>query len=302
MGSPPQFSPLTTTEQASRLPPTPATNYPFLGQYAQIQQLIDFGRGLAANVVGQPGAVFRLQSGVSDDYVSPATLYFENFPLLRKVLPDGFAQSSHRGMNVQYFRMVCDLTRLKVGDVWVLTDPYYGAGANQVVYETNEYVGVALAFHSVMGSSFGVGLNRFARIYRPAPGVDPDGFANTFQQDGLGLYIVNGAAQFLPVAQQAAPPSWVPIGLQPVSGYAGDQLTPDLPGMTPRAAYFVYIPSIQGYAAMQHDYLVDRNGARMQVMVPYHLEAGMAGNSVRVELMNSPVSNAVGFPQPTNVF
>ncbi len=262
-------------------------NFPFISQYAGIQQLIDFGRGLAANVVGQPGNVYRLSADVNGDFIQASSEIFTNFTLLRKITHGGKSMETHEGLGTLYFNLVCDLNYLKTGDVWVQNDPNYGTGATIVDYSTDEYLGICVAHHAVMKPSIGMALNRYATLYRPQPGADAGGYAQAGQQNMLGLTISGGQATF--VAQANA--TRIPIGLMPVSWTYGAQFAPTIPGTMPLTKYFCYIPPMQGYLPLEGDILETANGARYGVVIPWHLDVGVVGSSVLVERYNAQQTN-----------
>ena len=262
--------------------------FPFSKQYASIQQIIDTGRGYAANVLGQPGTIYRLSPNVSGDWLQDATVVATNFPAIRKVVQGGLAMETHEGMGLVYYNVVCDLNYMLTGDVWYQTDPYYGEGATLVDYSTEEFVGFCLVNHPFAKPAYAIQLQRFAHIYRPQTGVDSSGYAQTYQQDMFSLTISGGQAVLLPDAQ----PNWVPIGLQPVSRPKGEQLKPYVPGLTEITEYFCYVPPIRGYEPMEGDIIQTLNGSRYVVIIPWHLEMGIVGNSMLVRRVNAQVQNS----------
>lgn len=265
-----------------------STTLPFLRQYAGIQNLIDYGRGLAANVVGQPGSVYRLNSITNGALVQNESLVYENFPILRRVINEAASMETHERMGLVFFEIVCNLNLLKTGDVWIQTDPYYGAGSDLVTYTTGEFVGLVVAHHAVMKKALAVQVHRYAYIYRMLGGTGTGGYFNTYQQQAAGLTMVNGAASFV----SGGVPSEIPIGLQPRTGGHRKAMTPDLPGETPETEFTCYIPPISGYAPLEGDIIQTVNGSRYVVVVPWHLEAGVVGNSVLLRRMNPQTQNA----------
>ena len=262
--------------------------FPFSRQYASIQQIIDTGRGYAANVLGQPGSVYRLNPEVSGDFLQPGTAILTNFPVIRKVVPGGLAMETHEGMGLVYYNLVCDLNYLEVGDVWYQTDPYYGEGGTEVDYATDEFVGVCLVNHGVAKPAIGMQVHRFVHIFRGQTGVSSDGYAQTFQQDALALTISGGTAVF----SNSQPPDWVPAGFQPVSRPKGPQLRPYVPGATEVTEYFIYVPPMQGYEPLEGDIIQTLNGSRYIVTIPWHLETGISGNSMLARRANAQVLNS----------
>ncbi len=271
--------------------PNGQITFPTLQEYARIQRIIDRGRGLAANVVGQPGNVYRLQSTVSGALVQAATEQLVKFPVLRKVVSGGLSMETHEGMGLVYFTLVCDLNYLETGDVWIQDDPFYGTGANLVDYPTNEFVGICVAHHAVAKPSYGVQLNRLATYIRPSSAPDTTGYFQSGVNGGSPLQIVNGVASFAAVG---ATGDYVPIGLAPVSRPKGAQMKPYIPGMTDTAEYFCYVPPIPGLIPQEGDYIQTLNGSRYIVEIPWHLEAGIVGNAMAVRRVNVQTTVAGG--------
>ncbi len=272
---------------------TPAgqITFPTLQEYARIQRIIDRGRGLAANVVGQPGNVYRLQSTVSGAFVQADTEQLINFMVLRKVVEGGLSMETHEGMGLVYFMLVCDLTYLETGDVWIQNDPFYGKGATLVDYTTNEFVGICVAHHAVAKPSYGIQLNRLATYVRPSSAPDGTGYYQSGMNGGQPLQIVNGAASFGAVGATA---DAIPIGLNPTSRPKKDQMKPYVPGMTGEADYFCYVPPIPGFIPQEGDYIQTLNGSRYIVEIPWHLEAGIVGSSMSVRRVNVQTNSAGG--------
>ena len=267
--------------------PAPANQitFPVLQQYAGIQRIIDYGRGLAANVVGQPGNVYRLQSGVSGAFVQAATEQFVNFTLLRKTMRGGISMETHEDMGDVFFTMICNLNYLLTGDVWIQNDPFYGTGATLVDYPTNEFIGACLVYHGVAKPSLGVQLNRLATYVRPATATDVTGYFASGANAGLPLTLVNGAAVF---GAPGATGDLLPVGLNPMPRpVKPEQFRPRIPGMTEYANYFCYIPPLPGFIPQEGDYIETFNGSRYLVEIPWHLEAGIVGNSLQVRRMNA---------------
>ncbi len=265
-----------------------STALPFLQQYAGIQNLVDYGRGLAANVVGQPGSIYRMNTTVNGDYVQTASLEYTNFPVLRRVINEATSLETHEKMGLVFYEVICNLNLLKVGDIWIQTDPFYGAGADIVTYPTAEFVGLVLVHHAVMTKALAIQVHRYAYIYRMLGGTGSGGYFNTYQQQAAGFTLVNGVGSFVPNGA----PSQIPIGLQPRTGGHRKAMTPDIPGETPETEFTCYIPPIDGYAPLEGDIIETANGSRYVVIVPWHLEAGVVGNSVLLRRMNPQTQNA----------
>ncbi len=266
------------------------TNLPYLSQYASIQNIIDYGRGLAANVVGQPGTLYRISANTNGAIVAPANAVYTNFPLLRRVISSASSVESHGVEESLLFEIVCNLNDVVVGDIWIQNDPKYGVGADIATYETSEFIGMAVAMHAVMRKAIGVQLHRYASIYRMMRGVDNSGYANAFQQQAYGLSIVNGAAEFLPTGASS-----IPIGMAPRTGGFEAPVHPNIRSLPDIPQYHIYIPPISGYAPIEGDVIQTTNGARYYVMSSWHMDVGLLGNMVVARKANPQQENAGDF-------
>ncbi len=268
-----------------------ARELPYLRQYAAIQNIIDYGRGLAANVVGQPGTLYRLTSASNGDVLSSANAVYNNFPLLRRVVSSADSVESRGVEEALLFELVCDLNLVTVGDIWIQTDPRYGVGAEIAAYSTNEFIGIAVAMHAVMRKAIGIQLHRTASVYRMMRGVDLNGYAQAFQQQASSLQIVNGSAVFV----SSGVPAAIPIGMAPRTGGFEGPIHPKIESLPEAPQYHIYVPPIGGYAPIEGDILQLVGGARFSVMSSWHMDVGLLGNMVIARKVNPQQGNAGDF-------
>lgn len=265
------------------------TTLPFLNQYSSIQNIIDYGRGLAANVVGQPGGIYRLSGASTGNYIQAANQVYANFPVLRRVVTSGASVEGRGLADLVMFDIVCNLNDLKVGDVWIQTDPFYGAGANQVSYPTDEFIGFAVAHHAVMKKSIALQLQRSASIYRMVSGVGQSGYANSFQQQAHALCISGGKAVF----SSTSPASVIPIGMAPRSGGFEAFISPKIASLPDAPEFVMYVPPIEGFIPTEGDIVQTTLGARYSVMNSWHLDAGVVGSAFIVRKVTPQSSAAI---------
>lgn len=249
--------------------------------YNLIQQQIDFGRGQAANVLGQPGTIYRLNGSSSGDFIIPANIVFTEYPILRKVISKDPSLEGTAMMQTMIFNLIADLTPLVLGDVWIQTDPFYGVGATSVSYPTNEFNGICIASHGPIKKALGARLDRFANVFRPAIVPDANEYWNTSSLGAQPLQLTNGTWSLGAVGST---PSLIPVGLQVRSRMFGKpQFEPDIPGLTRYNEWYGYVPPLEGFAFRRGDRIITQNGNRFVVVNPWHQEAGFVGSQMALE-------------------
>lgn len=109
--------------------------------YQQLREIVHFGMGKEAEVLGPPFSVYRLGSTASGDFLSDANRIYQNLPVFYQPNTPKVKRSieAEKIPGVILYELSMDITQyqLKVGDVFLLTDPFQ-VGANQVTYETNQ--------------------------------------------------------------------------------------------------------------------------------------------------------------------
>ncbi len=249
--------------------------------YAFVQGRIDFGRGQAADVLGQPGAIYRLNSASSGTWIDPANQIFQNYPVLRKVLRSDPGLESTTIMSTMFYNLIADLTPLELGDIWIQTDPYYGKGDTLVDYSTSQFDGICIASHGPVKKAFGARLDRMLTVYRPAEATDSNGYYNTTLPAAQPLVLKNGIFNLgVPGDTPVQIPGGFMVRARP---FGAPQFGGDIPGIPRYAEWYVYVPPLEGFTFRQGDRIMTYEGSRFIVVNPWHQEAGFVGSQMSLE-------------------
>jgi hypothetical protein len=253
-------------------------------QYARIQRHIDHGRGQAAKHVGQPFVGYRLGSGSSGDFPGAWNVTVPNFYMFRRRLAETKLELGIKNVAL-FYDIVANMDRFVLGDVFVQNDPAYapgfsyGAGATSIP-GTIEFNAMCLAWHPPENKAIGARLDRRVKIYRPAESPASVG-ANgaTYWKETLvnDLPLVLSGGTYAFGTAGAGNASFVPAGFMSAIRQHDWIFQPGVPGMLKEAKWFVYVPPLPGYMPAEGDALVDENGARYLVVVPYEQKTGVSG-------------------------
>lgn len=267
--------------------------------YARIQNQIDKGKGKAAHHVGMPFLGYRLTSASTGDFPSAWTPipvcssdHFQ-FSMLRRRLSEGKLELGIKNVAL-FYDIVANMNPFLVGDVFVQDDDAfvpgksYGAGATSIVGTTIEFNGVALAWHPPENKAVGARIDRRVKIYRPSevPAATTDRSATPYWKEtnvnDLPLVLTGGTFAF--GAAAAGNASFVPCGVLSAIRQTEWIFQPGVPGMLKEAKWFAYLPPLPGYMPAEGDALIDENGARYHVVVPFEQKTGVAGYQLVVDL------------------
>lgn len=266
--------------------------------YAHVQGLIDKGKGKAAHHVGMPFLGYRVGGASVGDFPSgwvPVTLPSGGtvFSLLRRRLAEGKLEIGIKNTAL-FYDIIANMDPFLVGDVFVQDDaPFvpgisYGAGATQVTGTTIEFNGMCLAWHPPENKAVGGRLDRRVKIYRPAtsPATVPatTGTAKYWKEtldNDFSLTLSGGVYSFGTAAANNA--NFVPAGFSAAIRQHEWPFQPDTPGLLKEAKWFVYLPPLPGYLPAEGDALVDENGARYVVAVPFEQQTGVSGYQLVVD-------------------
>lgn len=263
--------------------------------YARIQKHIDKGKGVAARHVGMPFIGYRIIGTSTGHFpeawskvpVCPAGTHF-TFNLLRRRLSEGKLEVGIKNV-AMFYDIVANMDPFLVGDVFVQQDgPFvpgkaYGPGATSVTDPKNpEFNAMALAWHPPENKAVGGRIDRRVTIWRPSqnPAVTLDGSSTPYWKEtnvnDLPLMLQNGRFVFGQPFQHAQV-SFVPCGLMSAIRQSEWIFQSGVPGMQKEAKWFGYLPPLPGYMPAEGDALIDENGARYVVAVPYEQKTGVSG-------------------------
>jgi hypothetical protein len=290
-----------------------------VSNFARIQNHIDKGKGKAARHVGMPFLGYRLTSASTGDFptawtpipVCPAGTHYE-FSMLRRRLAEGKLELGIKNVAL-FYDIVANMNPFLVGDVFVQNDAAfvpgksYGAGATAVVGATIEFNGVALAWHPPENKAVGARIDRRATIWRPSQQpatVTTATGAKYWKETNVNdvPLVLSGGVYRWGVAG-AGWASLVPIGMMAAIRQSDWIMQPGIPGMLKEAKWFGYLPPLPGYLPAEGDAIIDENGARYHVVVPFEQKTGVAGYQLVLDrkiASDGETNPSLDFSDPNN--
>lgn len=260
--------------------------------YASVQDRIDYGKGKAANKLGQPYTVYRITSAAAGDFPNGWVTVETSVPVLRRRVNERLIESALEYSGTLWYNITADMTDFLLGDVFVCTDPAYnpgvsyGTGATAIpggsVFEINSFT---FCWHQPINKAIGARIDRRCQILRPlgVPDRRPDG-SNSWRQandKATPLILNKGVYSF---AAPASTGSWIPIGLSATARPGkGDNFPPAVPGMIGYSRYYGFVPHLPGYEPSEGDRIITEDGARYVVHNPYRQEEGVVGQQLALE-------------------
>lgn len=254
-------------------------------KYRAIQRKIDKGRGKAAKVLSPPHDVYRIGE-TSGDFIQPANLVKSKVPMYRKVKTSkdiGGSLEANKWQELTVYDLIGDLSKFKLGDVFIVKDPYYGDDHTQVA-GTKEINGFYVASHAPIKRGLGPRINTLIRIRRQSTRGDADGFASTTSDNAPCVKIVSGRCRFSLADDDG---SWIPAGLVATRGSYGDKAVDDVPSMIRKSAFVGVVPPLPGFKFRPGDRVESISGAKYMVVVAYPEETGFCGTQLFLELENA---------------
>lgn len=255
--------------------------------FARVQRHIDHGKGQAARHVGMPFIGYRLVPTSAGDFPGGWTQTVASFSMLRRRFAEGKLEVGIKNVAL-FYRIVANMDRFLVGDVFVQNDaPFvpgisYGAGATAESSTANiEFNGMCLAWHPPENEAIGARIDRRVRIYRPAnqPATVQDSSGATYWKEtnvnDQPLILADGT--YALGAAGAGLGSLVPAGMLSAIRQSEWIFQPSIPGMQKQAKWLVYLPPLPGYMPAEGDAIIDENGARYVVAVPFEQKTGVSG-------------------------
>lgn len=256
-----------------------------MANYTSLTSHVWRGRGKAARAVGVPYNVYRITSASNGDYITLVNQIETSFYVLAEVHKEGSYETA-LDMKTQFFNFIGDTTTFQIGDVFILNDPVYGTGDQVVDYPTQQFRGMCLAYNPPISKlAVAARVDRLAQVYRPSLTTDATGYWSQATDNATPLVLAGG--QFSFSEAQGAVASLIPVGLVPFPRPSGgSQFKPEVPGMIEFPTFFIYTPPLQGVHLREGDRIVDQNGDRYVVMVPWIQEAAISGNQLGCKRMS----------------
>lgn len=245
--------------------------------FEQLNCDLECARGIVAEATGQPFDVYRIDSESQlgwfreDNKIASGVVVYHE--VTRNEKPP---LESERRQGIIWYRVVADFSAFRLGDVFRLNNPCYSEG-QMIVEGSKEYIGFCLA-SKPLKNRFGGRLHTTMKVYRPKQTAD----SRYAQPMGKGqadpLILVDG--RFC-LGGTDDTPCDIPVGLSAMRPY-GDRAI-DVPSMPRKMLYGAYTPPLFGFQFREGDRVVDENGNRYVVLVPYGQDSGAIGYQLCLE-------------------
>ena len=250
--------------------------------YDDIQDQIDQGRQQAADELGPPHNVYRLNSMDGQGRILIPANKVATVNVYTKIASGTQlkpALETEKFQGIIWYDVTADMSPFKVGDVFVLNDPVYGQGAAAVNFPTMEFKGFALADHSPIKKAIAGRLNCTVKILRASAQPNASGQWDKTSDDAKPLILSAGTFSWGNVGAVAAQ---IPAGLVALRS-AGDRAFTNVPGEQRKSNWAIYLPALKGFKVREGDKVIGPDGARYIVLVPYSQEVGATGNQWLLE-------------------
>lgn len=248
--------------------------------WSGIQPKIDRGRGKAAGVLGPPFDVYRLSA--SGDFISDANRIAQGVRMYYRVETsrDVYgALEANKLQEIVIYDLIADLSQFKLGDIFVCKDPIYGESHTKTI-GTKRLNAFAHASHGPIKKVIGARINTEIRVKRQRSEPDEEGNWSPTSDNANSLKIVNGVCKFGIPEQK---PSLIPVGLVAARGSYGDRQFNDVPAMSRKSSWVMYVPNLPGFHFREGDRIETRDGAKYVVIVAYEEETGFCGSQLFIE-------------------
>lgn len=268
-----------------------------MAHYNHIQHQIDRGRGKAAQHLGPPFDVYRVQANPAFDYLDAQNQIRTGFPVFRRILK-GLEHKEGPDMGSMFFEMIADMTQFVTGDVFVERDPFYGTSGYPTAgditpFPTPQFNGICLAFHAPVRKNIGARVNRLGLVFRPSTAPDANGYWATDINGAAPLKLYFGAWS---LGAPGDPNSLIPMGVSASERFHGE-LVQKLPAATPLTRWFIFVPALKDFQFLEGDIIatldqdapvedyadIIKNGSRYIVVHPFGQESGLVGNQLICE-------------------
>lgn len=246
--------------------------------YVGIQKKLDYGRGKEASKLGAPYDAYRVSSASSGNVIQDSNKIVSGVRIYTKVDSGSAKETSHQ-LGIMWYQIIADMSPFLVGDVFVLNDPVYGAGYSSVPFTTKEFNGFALADHSPIKKSLGGRLNINIQILRLNVATTAQGQWDKTLNSAQPVVLKNGLFGIGDVGQTGA---WIPAGLM-ATKTDRDKAFDQVPAQQRKSSWELYLPALNGFDIREGDRIVDANGARYIVIVPYTQHVGASGSQWTLE-------------------
>lgn len=235
--------------------------------YKFVQDLVNFGRGLAGEMVGQPFRVYRLNEQSQGDVLAATNIII---PEIRAKVTHNrpVTQMENEYMHSNAFNFLLDNASLQVGDLLEQTDDL---GANSYY---------AVASMRPLKATMCIRVESICRIERPT--AQEGRYAGPTRGTNKPFTVIDGVFTLGGSADKA---SLLPCGLQNI-GQLKNQKPEHLPMDTITSWWFIYVPHMPGlFSRLRENDTVtvlrahpDENDQKFRVHIAYKSDVGTAGN------------------------
>lgn len=251
---------------------------------AYVDSKIQYGRGRAAQVLGQPCNVYRNRKGITNNSLMAKSPFYSNFPIRFRRITQKFAIEDQI-FDMLCFVGLCDNLKLKLGDL--IQETGYKADAANIYTFVQARPTRESLFIRCESCSFITRPYPTAGAAEQLPAVGPKvipgwgGFQKATEQI---LVLVNGRYGFKS-DPGGLPPAVVQVGIQQTT-HLRDAHDPDFPTRAFRERFMLYIPPTPGEELNELDIINAGNGDRYQIgTILQTPDAGIAGWMVIGERM-----------------
>lgn len=250
--------------------------------YEGIAGDLDLGRGYAAQELGQPFDVYRITGASTGQVIHDANKIATKVPVYYKVSKNTDpAIESERRQGIVFYKLIADLSPFRLGDIFVLNDPAYGAG-HTIVEGSADFLGFSVASHQPVKHNFGGRLTRTINVYRQTEDVSNSGYHQNHAEPGVqGKPVILSGGVFS-LGNESDTPCNIPAGIQGLRPY-GDRAMHDIGSMQRKSLWSIFLPPIKNFRFKEGDRIIDSTGARYAVYIPYEEDVGAVGNQLTVE-------------------
>lgn len=235
--------------------------------YSFVQDLVNFGKELAADIVGQPFVVYRLNSTSDGDVIANENVVNSD---LRIKLTHGrpISQIENEYLHTNLFRCLVSSDAVEIGDILAQNDPIYGQNTNYCV-----------ASFRPQKETMAVRVESMCRLYRPQSNKEKSYGGRTLETD-MPFVVLNGAVSIGDPETDTA--SIIPCGVQNI-GQMKNFKPEKLPMGVITSWWYIYVPPFSGIERMRENDIIEVLGnagdprVRYRINQPYFSAAGTAG-------------------------
>jgi hypothetical protein len=244
--------------------------------YEFTQKLVNFGKGLAGGIVGQPFGVYRLNPTSVGDVVADINLV--NADLRAKVTHGRKGpQIENETLHTNIFEFLLSSDDVRIADILVQKDDVYGQNGTY-----------AIASFRPLKNVLAVRVDSYCRLYRPQSNRERETvsrgearapYSGRTKSTDQPFVIAQGQ---LLLGTDIDVGSIIPCGIQNV-GQIKNFKPEHLPMGVITSWWYIYIPAIPGFERLRENDIIEQIGhvddvpVRYRINTPYASDVGTAG-------------------------